>query len=359
MNTLICFYEKEDFIFCEDYFLHECSDSENSFEFLAGIEKKYPQEMKIIQLNFEVANEELLASQKALYPTAKANVFILNKYEIVAATDLLQRLPEENTHLQFTPIESKPVFIEKATLLKKDISAGRLYQANLTSALKSKTDIESKVLFKKYFNKMSGRYKALLPLKSVDVVSHSPELFLAKKENRLVTQPIKGSIAQHKNFEADLINNTKEEAELSMIVDLLRNDLNKVEKRSSAVVTKHRHLMELGYIQHTFSEVEIKTDKNLPEILSCTFPGGSISGCPKIESLKVISELETIKRQVYTGCIGWWKKNEFILNLAIRTFIKHEDNVFYHSGCGIVYDSDPEKEWNEFILKTGSLHAGN
>lgn len=359
MRELICFYEKNTYLFCQDYSLYVCDENQNSFEFLAEIEKKYPAEMKIVQLNFESGFEDTFSKQTPLYPSAKANVFVLNEYEIIDSVELLKRIPDITTSLQFTPLESKSVFIEKVKILKKEISAGRVYQANLTSALQCQETVEAKSLFRTYYDKMNGDYKALLPLQNIDVISLSPELFLSKKENRLITQPIKGSLAQNKNFEADLIKNEKEEAELSMIVDLLRNDLNKIENSNSALVTKHRNLMKLGYIQHTFSEVEIKTDKTLPHILSCMSPGGSISGCPKLESLKLISELETIKRQVYTGCIGWWKNNEFTLNLAIRTFIKHDKNIFYHSGCGIVYDSDPEKEWNEYILKTGSLHAGN
>jgi anthranilate/para-aminobenzoate synthase component I len=115
--------------------------------------------------------------------------------------------------------------------------------------------------------------------------------------------------------------------------------------------------MQLGYIQHTFSEIEVETTKNLAEVLAATAPGGSISGCPKVESLKVIAELETYKRQAYTGALGWWKDNNFCLNLSIRTFIKKENQLYYHAGCGIVYDSDANKEWDEFLLKTGQLNV--
>ena len=180
---------------------------------------------------------------------------------------------------------------------------------------------------------------------------------MQKENNLLKTQPIKGSLAQNLNFTQDLLSNEKEEAELSMIVDLLRNDFNRIESHASAQVTKHRAAMELGYIQHTYSEITIETSQRLSPILQCTFPGGSISGCPKIESLKLISEVEQIKRQIYTGTIGWWQNNEFALNLAIRTFIQQQTDLFYHAGCGIVYDSQAENEWNEFILKTGRINA--
>jgi para-aminobenzoate synthetase component 1 len=184
-------------------------------------------------------------------------------------------------------------------------------------------------------------------------------LFLKMQNKKLKTQPIKGSLSDEASSITFLLNNPKEEAELSMIVDLLRNDLNRLENKNSAQVNFHRRVMNLGYIQHTFSEIEIESDKTLPEVLLCTMPGGSISGCPKIESLKVISELETYKRQAYTGTIGWWKDNNFCLNITIRSFIKYKKQLIYHSGCGIVYDSDAEKEWNEFLLKAGSLNLKN
>jgi para-aminobenzoate synthetase component 1 len=229
---------------------------------------------------------------------------------------------------------------------------------NLTAPLVAETNEPELSLFKKFFYELNGSFQAMLPFsENMSVLSFSPELFLQKTSGLLSTRPIKGSLKSDLNFEENLINSAKEDAELSMIVDLLRNDLNRIEPNAGAKVSKHRSAMQLGYIQHSYSEVQLATEKNLPEIIACTFPGGSISGCPKIESLKVISELEIYKRQIYTGSIGWWKKDEFTLNLAIRTFIKNDNKLFYHAGCGIVFDSVAEREWEEFILKTGKLNV--
>ncbi len=148
----------------------------------------------------------------------------------------------------------------------------------------------------------------------------------------------------------------KETAELSMIVDLLRNDLNSICEKP-VTVTKHREILDLGYTQHTYSEITGLTNLNLPEILKSTFPGGSISGCPKSESLKAISEFENSPRGFYTGTIGWWQKNDFKLNIAIRSFKKQNTDLTYYAGCGIVYDSDPDCEWQEFLTKAGKLNV--
>ena len=314
--------------------------------------------MKVLQINFEYDNENLFSRQKKLYEINKAHVFVLQDYEILTESELLNRLPVTSAERHFELLEDKNSFIEKVEFIKKEISKGRLYQVNLTSALAAANVKENPLeIFNYYFKPFQGAYKAFLPLGETSILSYSPELFLHKKSNLLTTQPIKGSLAQNLSFTKDLIENEKEEAELSMIVDLLRNDFNRIESSTSARVTKHRAAIELGYIQHTYSEVTIETQKKLSPILNCTFPGGSISGCPKIESLKLLAEVEEIKRQIYTGTIGWWQNNEFCLNLAIRTFIQSRSDLFYHAGCGIVYDSQAENEWNEYLLKTGKINA--
>lgn len=359
MKPIICFYQDDQFIYSNNYVLHTCKPEVSISEFLDLIENDFKKELKIVQINFECENNELFKDKKELYTSDKASVFILNQYEILSSKQLFNKIPSTITTLihQFKLLEEKESFVAKIEQIKKEIAAGRIYQVNLTAPLVSETNYTAEKIFKNYFDKFSGAYKALLPLPNYDLISFSPELFLKKVQQKLKTQPIKGSLSEAANFENDLLKNNKEEAELSMIVDLLRNDLNRIEENNSAVVNFHRVPLKLGYIQHTYSEIEIETLKSLSQILEATLPGGSISGCPKKESLKVISELETYKRQAYTGTLGWWKDGNFCLNLTIRSFIKSKNQLFYHAGCGIVYDSDPEKEWNEFLLKTGALNV--
>lgn len=368
MKPLICFYLEDQFIYSSNYTVHTCLPEVPVTDFLISIEANFKSELKILQINFEYENTELFKNKKELYSSDKATIFILNQYEILSSKQLIAKIPSTITRLshQFTVLEEKKTFIEKIEQIKNEIKSGRIYQVNLTAPIVSETMYTPEKIFKNYFDKFNGNYKALLPLPQYDLISFSPELFLKKQQQKLITQPIKGSLAQSadssgdskkSNFETDLLSNIKEEAELSMIVDLLRNDFNRLEQDSSAVVNIHRAPLKLGYIQHTYSEIEITTDKSLPQILMATLPGGSISGCPKVESLKVISELETYKRQAYTGTLGWWKDNNFCLNLTIRSFMRVKNQLFYHAGCGIVYDSDPESEWEEFLLKTGILNV--
>lgn len=354
MKELICFYKNNQFIISQNYERLNCPDHLAISDFLNLIEKDFFSNLKIVQINFEHDNQQAYAHQVALYPSAKASVFILKEYEL---RHQLHEVESLNDNIQFESMTDPSEFIQKTNMILQEIKDGRIYQVNLTSPLKAKTTLASKALFSYYQKKFNGNYKALLPLEYVDLLSFSPELFLQQEKGYLKTQPIKGSLGVDEDYTKHLLENKKEDAELSMIVDLLRNDLNSLSNEDSAVVVAHREKMRLGYIQHTYSEIKIKNAHNLSLTLQQTFPGGSISGCPKIESLHVIREIEKYKRQAYTGALGWWKEEDFALNITIRSFIKFRDELFYHAGCGIVYDSNPEAEWQEYLLKTGGLHV--
>lgn len=359
MKPLICFYKNDQFIYSCEYTRKECAADVSVVDFLKSVERDNQDAMKVVQLNFEFDQQDLYAEQTELYPAAKATIFFLKKFDLLSWDEVLKRLNPTGLkeNLQFKSHVEKNEFIEKANSIIGAIKEGRLYQANLTAALSCATGESSENLFAHYQNFFRGQYKAFLPLANVDILCFSPELFMQQQQRVLITKPIKGSLEQDKDFNNDLIKNTKENAELSMIVDLLRNDLNSISDLHSSKVISHREKMQLGYIQHTFSEISVYSDSPLSHVIEKTFPGGSISGCPKIESLKVIREVESVKRQIYTGSLGWWQNNDFCLNIAIRSFIHHGKNLFYNAGCGIVYDSNPEAEWKEFLLKTGVLNV--
>lgn len=359
MNPLICFFEHNLFIYTLDYEVINCPPTLSVQVFLKQIEEKYFEKLKVVQVNFEFDHPERFEHQTALYQCPKAKVYVIRYYELktlseIKAASLTLDMNTEDIH--FKPLMSKNDFIAKVQTIQQDICEGRLYQVNLTAPLEGETSENALNLFFKYEEKFQSQYKVLLPGTQLDIISFSPELFIENINETLTTRPIKGSSGSATDFVASLYKNKKEEAELSMIVDLLRNDLNSLGE-AAAEVMAHRAPLQLGYIQHTYSEIKIKNNLPLGEVLGHMMPGGSISGCPKLESLKVIGEVEPYRRQIYTGTLGWWKKNDFKLNLAIRTFIKTGDKIFYHAGCGIVFDSDAELEWSEFLLKTGGLHV--
>lgn len=358
MRPVICFGPDGKYVASSNYELISCDLKQDILSFLEEINKKYHSKLKILQIDFSALHQDIFLNSKRLINSPKAHVFVLNEYSEINSLDEINKIDLGN--YSFKSNITKSNFTEKVIKIKNSIKQGRLYQVNLTDFIfcddldHNNTGLD---LFFNFSQKYSGNYKSYLPLGNYEILCFSPELFLEKKERNLRSCPIKGSLQKDGNLKADLVENEKEAAELSMIVDLLRNDLNSLSSKEPAQVIKHRALLDLNYIQHTFSEIAIKTDKELPTILSKTFPGGSISGCPKLESLKLISELEEHDRGFYTGCIGWWKGSDFTLNLAIRSFAKYQKKLFYFAGCGIVYDSDPEKEWSEFLTKVGQLNV--
>ncbi len=337
MKPLVCFYNDKSLFYSTDYRVFS-NQSSSVFSILEDIKKEYSEAVKILQIDFNLE---------------KAHVFVLNTYEIISIDQLTSELSAPN--LTFVSNISKSHFIKKVNTIKEDIKSGRYYQVNYTSSFSSlqETEISSYALFKYYLNQFKPAYPAYLPLPYGDILCFSPELFLEKKNERIRTCPIKGTTRNADGY-ASLLKDQKENAELSMIVDLLRNDLQSVctEKVS---VDVHRKELPLNYITHTYSQVSGATNLSLPMILKNMLPAGSISGCPKAESVKAIQELENLPRGFYTGCIGWWKNDSFTLNLAIRSFLYDNKKLSYFSGCGIVYDSDAEKEWQEFHHKAQHL----
>lgn len=363
MPPVICFYENKLFIHSTDYKLLSCADDQDIIEFFKTIESSYAEKMKVVKINFAALEPVIQNDQRRSYiKTAKASVFILNTHELFTQTQLEKLYPEKLTSWPaFNPTVREKIFIENVESIKEDICRGRFYQMNYTAALEARTSDRYSLLyhFVQQAKDVGCDYRAFLPIGEGENISClSPEVFLHKKGAKVITQPIKGTLVSGAAM-SDLQNSTKENAELSMIVDLLRNDLNTLsceQYNDSSRVNFHRKILDLKYTAHTYSEVEINTSKKFSEIIAKTFPGGSISGCPKKESLKKISEIENYHRDFYSGSIGWWQGEDFSLNIAIRSFYQKNQSLFYFTGCGIVFDSEPKKEWHEFLTKCSFLN---
>lgn len=338
MQPVICFYQNQSFLYSTDYLRLECHDPQKIQSFFEHIQSEHPRQIKVLQVDFDLQT---------------TTVFVLHQHELIKKENLISTISDIG--LQFEPAISKSNFIQKINTIKTDIQAGRYYQVNLTSRFSSteKTDFSALDIFKYYLHIFQSPYPAFLPLADKEILCFSPELFLEKNGHHIRTCPIKGTAHKTETFE-NLIQDKKEEAELSMIVDLLRNDLQSV-CLEKVRVDHHRKELNLNYVTHTYSEISGTTSKSLSDILLSMLPAGSISGCPKKESLVAIEELESHLRGFYTGCIGWWQDSHFKLNLAIRSFLYEKQILTYYSGCGIVFDSDPEKEWQEFHHKAKHL----
>ncbi len=244
------------------------------------------------------------------------------------------------------------------------IYAGDIYQVNLSQRFCHQLNSSPFELFSSLRMSNPSFYGAYLNCADHFIISSSPELFLSSANNYIETRPIKGTRprgrtrVEDERLEAELRNSYKDAAELAMIVDLKRNDLGRVCEYGTVEVVQHRYLERLPTLFHTISIVRGRLRENVDavDILRATFPGGSITGCPKIRAIKIIDDLEPTRRHVYTGAIGFIGfDGNMTLNIAIRTLIAVGNRVYYQVGGGIVADSVPEKEYTETLDKAFAL----
>ncbi|HEY2385042.1 MAG TPA: aminodeoxychorismate synthase component I [Terriglobia bacterium] len=244
------------------------------------------------------------------------------------------------------------------------IAAGEIYQVNLSQRFSRPFSGSPFTMFSLLRHMSPSFYGAYLNCGDHAVISSSPELFLKKTGKTIETRPIKGTQARGRNPEEDramreeLLQSAKESAELTMVVDLERNDLGRICEYGSVEVAEHRYIDELPTLFHTVSTVRgrLRSDVSAVDILRATFPGGSISGCPKIRAIEVIDELEPTRRHVYTGAIGYFAPDgDFTLNVAIRTMVVAAGRLHYQVGGGIVADSNPEREYQETLDKAAAM----
>jgi para-aminobenzoate synthetase component 1 len=207
-------------------------------------------------------------------------------------------------------------------------------------------------------------FSAYLNFDGITVLSTSPERFLRVDGDMVETRPIKGTRPRGENPEQDarlaheLMSSIKDNAENVMIVDLERNDLGRVCQYGSVVVTELAILETFPTVFHLTSTVigKLKPGISRIDLLKATFPGGSITGAPKVRSMEIIDELEPTKRSVYTGAIGYLSFNSNLdLNIVIRTFLIKGKKAYFQAGGGIVYDSDPQSEYEETLHKVNAL----
>ncbi|MEE9284156.1 MAG: aminodeoxychorismate synthase component I, partial [Dehalococcoidia bacterium] len=207
-------------------------------------------------------------------------------------------------------------------------------------------------------------FAAFLDFGRVAVLSASPERFLQRQGDLIETRPIKGTRPRGGTPEEDrslgqeLATSAKDRAEHIMIVDLERSDLGRVAQTGTVTVDELMALESYATVHHLTSTVRgrLRPDRTLADLLRATFPGGSITGAPKIRAMEIIDELEPVRRGVYTGAIGYFSATgDLDLSIAIRTLVLNDGVAHFQVGGGIVYDSDPEAEYRETLDKGRAL----
>ena len=248
------------------------------------------------------------------------------------------------------------------------IAAGDIFQVNLSQRFTLSDQPQPADIYRCLRHRNPAWYAAYLAFQAggqaCAVLSSSPELFLRVRGGHVTTRPIKGTRPRVGNADADraaaaeLLASPKDNAELAMIIDLLRNDLGRVCRFGSVRVAEPRRLEEHPTVLHLVGTVEgvLRGDVGPSELLRATLPGGSITGAPKIRAMEIIDELEPVARGVYTGCIGWVGVNgDAEWNIAIRTIVCVGDRACVQVGGGIVADSTPQGEYDETLDKARAL----
>ncbi len=260
----------------------------------------------------------------------------------------------------FTPQE----YMKAVNRVREYIAAGDVFQVNVSQRFEADLKISPFELYRRLRRVNPAPFASYLNFPGVAIVSASPERFLKVKSDLVETRPIKGTRPRGKDSVEDerlaheLVHSAKDHAENVMIVDLERNDLGRVCLYGTVKVTELAILETFPTVFHLTSTVlgRLRRSKSNVDLLKATFPGGSITGAPKVRAMEIIDEIEPTKRSVYTGSIGYLSFNEDMdINIVIRTFLIKEGRAYFQVGGGIIYDSDPESEYMETLDKARAL----
>jgi anthranilate synthase component 1 len=259
----------------------------------------------------------------------------------------------------------KENFVNAVEKVQKYITAGDVMQVVPSQRLSCSFKSDPIELYRQLRILNPSPYMYFLNLDGFAIVGSSPEILTRVDNNNVATiRPIAGTRSRGKNIqedlenEQDLLSDEKEIAEHLMLIDLGRNDLGLIAKTGSVNLTDKMFIERYSHVMHIVSNVEceLKEDMSSIDVLKATFPAGTLSGAPKVRAMEIINEVETLKRNIYSGAIGnlsWHGGMD--LAIAIRTAVIKDEVLYVQAGAGIVYDSIPEMEWQETMDKAQAL----
>jgi para-aminobenzoate synthetase component I len=246
---------------------------------------------------------------------------------------------------------------------QKYIQAGDIFQTNLSLRFSTKTDLDSWQIYQRLQRINPSPFASYWQTPWGSMISCSPERLVQLQHQQATTRPIAGTRkrgqnpAQDKHFATELATDPKEIAEHIMLVDLERNDLGRVCKWGSVKVDELLSIERYSHVMHLVSNVTGKLDPKFDSIdlIRAMFPGGTITGCPKVRCMEIIAELEPLPRNLFYGSCGYLdRRGHLDLNILIRTLLYHQGTVWGQVGAGIVADSHPHREWQESLQKAAA-----
>ena len=287
--------------------------------------------------------------------------------------DDLANLDQEQSPIPMPPFDvsedAPEQFLAAVSHAKQYIEAGDIYQANLSRqwSVAVAGDVTAEQIYASLCASNPGPFAGIARWQGTSIISSSPERLLKIADGEVSTRPIAGTRPRGTSTEADdalrneLFAHPKERAEHVMLIDLERNDLGRISEPGSVEVDEMMVLESYAHVHHIVSNVRGRLRANVTpgEAIAAVFPGGTITGCPKVRCMEIINELELAPRGAYTGSFGYLNRDGSMdLNILIRTIVKCGNNLTFRAGAGIVADSDPEAELSETRAKAeGMLRA--
>jgi len=259
---------------------------------------------------------------------------------------------------------SKETYMKMVERAKEYILDGDAFQIVLSQRMEVDAEVDPISLYMTLKEINPSPYMYLLEFGDTGVVGSSPEILVKVEDRKIIVRPIAGTRPRGKTeqedaaLEAEMMADPKERAEHVMLVDLGRNDVGKVAKFGSVHVDDFMSVEKYSHVQHIVSNVvgDLRDEMDPIDVLTATFPAGTVSGAPKTRAMQIIEELEGRKRGLYAGCVGYFCFNSNAdLAIAIRTILLKNKKAYVQAGAGIVMDSVPENEYVESINKGAAM----
>jgi|TARA_B100000809_G_C15113770_1_gene521619 anthranilate synthase component 1 len=281
-------------------------------------------------------------------------------------TDIDYQTP---AHLEQSELQSnftQSEFESAVCKAKEHIEAGDVFQLVLSQRFQRKTSVDPLTMYRALRSINPSPYMFHLKLDNFDIIGASPELLVKVEDDEIEIRPIAGTrkrggdAEEDKKLADDLLSDEKERAEHLMLVDLGRNDVGRAAQFDSVEVKEFMVVEYYSHVMHIVSDVrgKLQDGKDIFDALYSGFPAGTLTGAPKIRAMEIIYDLEPTRRGVYSGAVGYFDfTGDINTCIAIRTMVMKDGTVYFQSGAGIVYDSDPNKEFEETVNKAKAINS--
>jgi anthranilate synthase component 1 len=309
-----------------------------------------------------IFNDEKIINYQRKFDEIKSELF---KLSIQSSIKNLSNSKDKTVkEIKVKSNTSKNKFLKMVNKAKKYIKLGDIFQVVLSQRFEAKLTKNPLEIYKKLRITNPSPFMFFFNFSDFQIVGASPEILVRLRDNKITVRPIAGTRPRGKNYkedlyyEKDLLRDKKELSEHLMLLDLGRNDAGKVSKINSVKVTESFIIERYSHVMHIVSNVIGEYNKKFSKFKSLLagFPAGTVSGAPKIRAMEIIDELETTRRKVYAGGIGYFSANgEFDTCIALRTAVAKNKKFYVQAGAGIVADSKPIKEYEETVNKAKAL----